>query len=299
MAMLDTAIIALALLGAQTAQPPVQQPTEIVQLADQNRSSWTYTYIKATDGNINELKQFIEANWFVMDQKAIRKGLFRTYKIIENIAPDTKRDFDIVVAVEYFGDEGYTKKIADAFDEIRGAHQTVAIDGMTFNDLGKIVRTEQVKYLTPLNRSSSCDDGRFADVAALEGRWEEFGPESKFEIPFGLLEVSLNFGECSFQKKFTHFNRQFSYTSNGYYNQNKKNWSEVMVFSNGGHSIFDTVRSADGILDTILSGVPANFQRRNRWIVIDANQIDIISEASEDGGKTWINPGKVVLRRKS
>jgi hypothetical protein len=299
MVVLGSAIVAVSLLSAQATQPPALQAPEMVQLVDQNRSTWTYTYVKATDGNINKLKQFIEANWFAMDQKAIRKGLFRNYKLIENVAPDTVQDWDVIVAVEYFGDGGYTNKIAKAFDEIRASHQYTAVDGQTFKDLGTIVRTEQIKYLTPVTQSISCNDGRFADIAALEGRWEEFGPKANFEVPFGLLEISLNFAECSFRKKFTHYNRPFSYISNGYYNQDRKKWSEVMVFSSGGYSIFEATRLADGSLDEVLSGTPAQARRRNRWTVVDANQIDIISEASEDDGKTWINPGKVVLRRKS
>ncbi|MDJ0919056.1 MAG: hypothetical protein QNJ05_14955 [Woeseiaceae bacterium] len=109
-------------------------------------SNWTFTYLKATQGNRESVKQFVEKNWFVMDEVAVERGLFKSYRLIENITESGSRgesEWDFIVAVEYFEDQSYAD-IQQEFEEIRSEHQTVLIDGKTLRDLGSIVRSERV-----------------------------------------------------------------------------------------------------------------------------------------------------------
>ncbi|MEL6447196.1 MAG: hypothetical protein AAFQ62_04535 [Pseudomonadota bacterium] len=108
-------------------------------------SNWTHTYLKAADGQADALRQFIEQNWFAMDAIAVEQGLFKSYVLIENLAEDT-REWDFIVAVEYFGDQGYAD-IREPFERIRAAHETVLIDGKRLPELGRIVGSERVRYL--------------------------------------------------------------------------------------------------------------------------------------------------------
>ncbi len=85
------------------------------------KTNWTYTYLKATDGNREALREFIEQNWFEMDRIAVERGLFRDYQMIENLAvsaSENPTEWDYIVAVEYYGDETYSD-IVEGFESIR------------------------------------------------------------------------------------------------------------------------------------------------------------------------------------
>ncbi len=111
-----------------------------------NDSNWTFTYLKATEGNRTSLREFVEKNWFVMDRIAVERGLFKSYQLIENITESGSQDasdWDFIVAVEYFDNQSYAD-IQEQFEEIRSQHETVLIGGKTFRDLGSVVRSERV-----------------------------------------------------------------------------------------------------------------------------------------------------------
>ena len=110
------------------------------------RSNWTFTYLKATEGNKDALKKFVEMNWFVMDRVAVERGLFKSYRLLENISEAGARsttEWDFIVAVEYFENQSYAD-IQREFELIRSEHETVLVDGKALRDLGSIVRSERV-----------------------------------------------------------------------------------------------------------------------------------------------------------
>ena len=115
---------------------------------EEELTNWTFTYIKARGSQSVELKEYLESNWFVMDAKAVEQGLFKSYRLIENLgAGDAgERAWDYIVAVEYFGDQSYSD-IVEEFEIIRSAHNTVLVDGQGFRELGSIVRSERVRFL--------------------------------------------------------------------------------------------------------------------------------------------------------
>ena len=109
-----------------------------------NDLTWTYTYVKAKESYKNELKATIIKNWFVMDSIAQLQGLIKDYELIENIGKSESTDWDFIVAVEYFTKGNYVD-IAEEFEKIRQAHKTVKINGLTFNEVGQVVKSELVK----------------------------------------------------------------------------------------------------------------------------------------------------------
>ena len=134
---------ALSLFFVFAAPVFAESATEPATSGDSN---WTFTYLKATKNHKDALRQFVEANWFAMDAIAVDRGLFKSYRLIENITEAesaTDKDWDFIVAVEYFGDQSYVD-IRQQFELIRAAHETVLIEGKTFADLGKVVRSERV-----------------------------------------------------------------------------------------------------------------------------------------------------------
>ncbi len=122
-------------------------PTHAAEQTDAQGTTWTYTYLKAKAGQEAALRRFVEWNWFAMDEIAVEQGLFKGYRLAQNMAPaDDETAWDLMVAVEYFGDQSYAE-IADAFEAIRSAHKSRPVDGKSFRDLGTVVRSERVRFL--------------------------------------------------------------------------------------------------------------------------------------------------------
>jgi hypothetical protein len=102
------------------------------------------TYLKANEGLKDDLRTFIEQNWFVMDQKGVEQGIFTSFWLMEDV--DENAAWDFVMAVGYPQLEGYEN--ADTkpkFDAIRTAHVPVPVNGKTLKDLGKIVQHHRLK----------------------------------------------------------------------------------------------------------------------------------------------------------
>ncbi len=106
--------------------------------------TWTYTYLKSIDGHKSDLKQIVLQNWFEMDRIAKEQGLIRDYMLLENMSDNDSTDWDYIVAVEYFTKSTYAD-IAEEFEKIRQSHKTVKVNGMSFADVGKVVRSELIK----------------------------------------------------------------------------------------------------------------------------------------------------------
>ncbi len=115
---------------------------------DEKNHSWNFTYLKAQSGQKENLKLYLEKNWFAMDSIAVTKGLFNRYELYENLSSDSST-WDFIVAVEYFSKNGY-KDVQSEFEAIREMHKVVKINDLDFNDLGTFVRSESLvkkKYL--------------------------------------------------------------------------------------------------------------------------------------------------------
>lgn len=96
-----------------------------------------WTFLKSHAADPAALAAFIRANWFAMDQKAVRRGLMTGYGL--QVATDPG-DWNVVVMVGYPNPRGYAG-IAPAFDEIRRAH--VMVDG-PLSKHGRIVAARKL-----------------------------------------------------------------------------------------------------------------------------------------------------------
>lgn len=123
---------------AETAPAPVQARTTMVV---------EWTRLKALPGERANLTAFIHLNWFAMDAKAVEQGLFTSYRLIANPAPDG--EWDLLVEVGYPTALGYDEPATQAaFGAIRAAHKTVPVEGKTLRELGTILGTERLPVLT-------------------------------------------------------------------------------------------------------------------------------------------------------
>lgn len=104
------------------------------------------TYLKAAPGQTEQLRRFVEANWFALDALAVKEGIFTGYRLLGPTEPSP--DWDFLVAVGYpqasgFDDPATQRKWA----AIKLGRKDIPIDGKTLKDLGRIVRTERLRVV--------------------------------------------------------------------------------------------------------------------------------------------------------
>ena len=104
--------------------------------------TWTHTYLIAKEGQRVNRRTFLVKNWLAMDSVAVAQGLFKSYQLYENNQVQDA-DWDYMVAVEYFT-RGTFSDIADEWGIIRSNHETVLIEGLGFQELGSVVRSEEL-----------------------------------------------------------------------------------------------------------------------------------------------------------
>ena len=134
---LTAAALASAFAFAAAPAPAQARTTMVVE----------WTRLKALPGERANLTAFIHLNWFAMDAKAVEQGLFTSYRLIANPAPDG--EWDLLVEVGYPTPLGYDEPATQAaFGAIRAAHKTVPVEGKTLRELGTILGTERLPVLT-------------------------------------------------------------------------------------------------------------------------------------------------------
>lgn len=111
------------------------------QTSSEKKTLWTFTYLKAAEGQKENLKIFLQKNWLAMDQRATEQRLLRQFHLLE--INDASKDWDLVVVVQYQNEKGY-EGIKTEFEKIRQAHQRVLVDGKGMPELGKIVKSEEL-----------------------------------------------------------------------------------------------------------------------------------------------------------
>lgn len=100
-----------------------------------------WTFLKSKPGKREALRQFILANWFAMDERAVREGLMRSYRLLDSGNEDGP--WDLAVEVEYFDARGY-EGIKPRFDAIRAEHVMRPVDGQMLPDLGSVVGSRRL-----------------------------------------------------------------------------------------------------------------------------------------------------------
>jgi hypothetical protein len=263
-----------------------------------NQNTWTYTYLKATSGQKDNLKEFLKKNWFAMDSIAVRQGLFNDYELIENINKEDSLTWDFIVAVEYFTSGTYAD-VAEKWQVISKAHQTVKVNGLSFKDLGKIVKSETIKKNSDIKNIPQCIGKQFEILKPFLGNWEEYTVEDGKEQLFGRLTITLNAEGCSLNKRFLLYNRKGSYLTSGYYDLAENAWIETFTFRNGDYSKYKwVVEGKEVVMVRIANSSKSDYLNRNRWTNITSDSFDILEERSYDSGKKWTVYSTTKLKRK-
>ncbi len=262
-----------------------------------NQLTWTYTYLKAKEGESENLRKYLVSNWFAMDSIAVQKGLFNDYKLFQNTKPNAQTEWDFIVGVEYIT-KGTYSDIQEEWTDIRKNHKQVMIDGKGLKELGNIIKSEELINAHQRINGINYNDERIKGIAPFIGEWQEYLVTDTNEELYGKLKIEVDNQGSSIKKNFQHFQQPFTYSSIGYFDTKKEMWVETYVFSNGGHAIYEWQRDKnDFVLVPVQSSFKRNGMSRNRWTVINENLFQIIVEKSTDGGKTWILDSTTNMKR--
>ena len=233
-----------------------------------------------------------------MDSIAVRQGLFNDYELIENINKEDSLTWDFIVAVEYFTSGTYAD-VAEKWQVISKAHQTVKVNGLSFKDLGKIVKSETIKKNSDIKNIPQCIGKQFEILKPFLGNWDEYTVEDDKEQLFGRLTITLNAEGCSLNKRFFLYNRRGSYLTNSYYDLAENAWIETFTFRNGDYSKYKwVVEGKEVVMVRIASSLKSDYLNRNRWTNITSESFDILEERSYDSGKKWAVFSTTRLKRK-
>ena len=274
--------------------PSLADEQAIKDLNHAFKTTWTYTYIKSKNNQPELLKEYIVANWFAMDEIAVDRGLFRDYRLLENSDTSENRQWDIIVAVEYFGTETYAN-IAKAFEKIRMAHEIVKITGFGGREGVEVINGNSLSVADKFRGPFACESEQFEMLKPFFGIWYETDAKDETNTPFGLLEFSIDPQSCSLLKQFNLLQREGGYVSKGYFNKESGTWFET--FNSGVQ--FEWVQKEDAIyMYNISENLPEGHQRRNQWLLIDKNRFSIQVQQSQDNGKTWKQMSEVRLERR-
>jgi len=252
--------------------------------------TWTYTYIKAKEGQRENLKEFLEKNWFALDSIAVQQGLFNDYRLIRNndTALDTKWDY--IVAVEYFT-RGTYADIEAGWLKIKQNHKTTPVAGKTFLDLGSIVDSQELVF--EKKQHTQCRGAQYDVLNPFLGRWDEYLVTDKGENIYGRLNIYIDPYGCSLHKEFQLLARPFSYSTLGYFDKDQQAWIET--FSGG--SVFKWVKDGDDMLMVNLEA-RGKSRHRNRWTKPANGIFQIIEERSDDEGQTWKTKSVTKVKRR-
>jgi hypothetical protein len=260
------AVVALFSIKAFSQQP-------------QSPHTWTYTYIKAKEGQRENLIKYLERNWFSMDSVALQQGLFNDYRLIHNNDTSADAKWDYIVAVEYFT-RGTYSDIEDGWLKIKQNHKTALVSGKTFPDLGTIVDSQELIF--ERKETTQCRGPQYDDLKPYLGSWDEYSVTDEGENLFGRLKIFVDPNGCSLRKEFQLLARPFSYSTLGYFDKEQKAWIET--FSGG--IVFKWVNNGDDILMVNLE-TRGKSRHRNRWTKPENGVFQIFEERSADEGKTW------------
>lgn len=97
------------------------------------------TYLQAKPGRLAALRAYIRANWFAMDEIAVKRGLMVSYQWLDT--GDEAGPWNGIVLVTYADDRGFSG-IEAQWAEIKSAHQEVPVEGLRLSDLGRVVESK-------------------------------------------------------------------------------------------------------------------------------------------------------------
>jgi hypothetical protein len=122
-----------------TATPPAGLKSDVNSSA--GKRVVTFTYLKATPGRLVQLERYVRSNWFAMDERAVRDGLFVSYGWFDTGSDDGP--WNAIIMVTYNDDGGFSK-IQSRWAKISAAHTEVRPDGLGISELGTVIESKEL-----------------------------------------------------------------------------------------------------------------------------------------------------------
>ncbi len=112
----------------------------------------TITYLKSKPDHLTKLERFIRANWFVMDEAAVKQGLFVSYEWLDTATDEGP--WNAIVTVTYADDKGF-EGIKQQWAAIKSAHKEVRPDGLSLKELGQVLETKNLLERAPFTKKQA------------------------------------------------------------------------------------------------------------------------------------------------
>jgi Putative lumazine-binding len=106
----------------------------------------TLTFLQSQPGRLAQLERFVRANWFAMDEVAVKQGLFVSYEWLDTGSDEGP--WNAIVTVTYVNDCGF-EGIQQRWASIRAAHQEQRPDGLGMKELGRVLETKSLFERAP------------------------------------------------------------------------------------------------------------------------------------------------------
>jgi hypothetical protein len=132
----SSAAVAPRPAGSAAPAAPAVSAAPAVPAVPIGRRAVTMTYLQAKPGRLETLRAYIQANWFAMDEIAVKRGLMINYQWLDT--GEESGAWNAIVVVTYANDQGFAG-IEAQWAEIKAAHQEVPVAGLRFADLGRVV----------------------------------------------------------------------------------------------------------------------------------------------------------------
>jgi hypothetical protein len=128
--LLFAAIFAIGFSSVALPEVRAQQPATV----------WAVDFVKPKQGQFENYRKFLEANWVVAREEARRQGYIVSYKILV-AAPLPDAEWDILLMTEYADRKMYDAReqsFQAVFKKIRGDKGPTLINGLGARDLADI-----------------------------------------------------------------------------------------------------------------------------------------------------------------
>lgn len=143
-------------------------------------------------------------------------------------------------------------------------------------------------FMSGQSNDTICSTASHKLIEPFLGEWDEDEVTDSTEVYLGRLTTRFDVNNCAVTQRFKAPNNTFSYLSHGYVNPESGLWEETFVFSTGSFSKFLWIVDGETTYLLRVGGTrKTNAPYRLRYVNITKDRYDVISEQSNDGGKTW------------
>lgn len=149
---------------------------------------------------------------------------------------------------------------------------------------------------SPQISNHPCSGAAYRLAEQFVGTWQEYTVTEGGEVVVGTLTTSFELDGCVISQRFLSVDGEFAFISFGYVEQDRGQWYETYVFSDGRAASYRWREEGPDIITDRVGGGPDDL-RRLRIRFVSADVYEVREERSSDGGESWHEVELTVTRR--